>query len=386
MPVFRKRRARAGAPAEAPKPIRPRPPALADRLARIAAEAAAPEEALELALRAVLEESGAHAGALCLFDPRQAVLRLAVERGLSDEGCRRLRTVRRGDPTTWDMPLHGLMNGRAYLIESAARNRYVPRLVEPAASVRTVACVPLNAGPLPVGSLILVAVAPRSFGERDIRALEPALGHLAGMIEAARRRRRATETAGSVESSAATAGLVAARDRLIADHERLAAELAARTSEVERLGSALDTAAADRARLTADLEGARRTAEQVTPHLAYLLGRGIISPGTRPIPARRDASTGTPVVGTPTAPPSRRTSRESNELPESGPTVSTMLSTAAGARSSSNWPLMAKGTGSAGSMCRCPSAAGGTAAKVSISGARSRRGRRSSRPASSLPR
>ena len=270
MPVFRKRRARAGAPAEAPKPIRPRPPALADCLARIAAEAAAPEEALELALRAVLEESGAHAGALCLFDPRQAVLRLAVERGLSDEGCRRLRTVRRGDPTTWDMPLHGLMNGRAYLIESAARNRYVPRLVEPAASVRTVACVPLNAGPLPVGSLILVAVAPRSFGERDIRALEPALGHLAGMIEAARRRRRATETAGSVESSAATAGLVAARDRLIADHERLAAELAARTSEVERLGSALDTAAADRARLTADLEGARRTAEQVTPLTAAL--------------------------------------------------------------------------------------------------------------------
>jgi len=266
MPVFRKRRARAGgSPAEAPKPVRPRPPALVERLARIAAETA-PEEALEPALQAVLEESGVHAGALCLFDPRQGVLRLAAESGLSDEGCRRLRTVRRGDPATWDMPLHGLMNGRAYLIESAARNRYVPRLIEAAASVRTVACVPLNAGPAPVGSLILVAVAPRSLGERDIRALEPVLGDLARMIEATRRRPRGTETpAGSPATSAATAGLVAVRDRLLAEHERLAAELAARTGEVERLGSALDKAAADRARLAAELEGARRVADQVTP-------------------------------------------------------------------------------------------------------------------------
>ncbi len=194
MPVFRKRRARAGgSPADAPKPVRPRPPGLAERLARIAAEAA-PEEALEPALQAVLEESGVHAGALCLFDPRQGVLRLAAESGLSDEGCRRLRTVRRGDPAGWDMPLHGLMNGRAYLIESAARNRYVPRLIEAAASVRTVACLPLNAGPAPVGSLILVAVAPRALGERDVRALEPVLGDLARMIEATRRRPLGTET------------------------------------------------------------------------------------------------------------------------------------------------------------------------------------------------
>src|SRR5438128_11352505 len=228
MPVFRKRRARAGSPARVPKPVRPRPFTLAERLARLAAEAAAPEEALEPALEAVLEESGAGAGALCLFDPRQGVLRLAAERGLSDEGCRRLRTVRRGDPAAWDMPLHGLVNGRAYLIESAAHNRYVPRLVEAAASVRTVACVPLHAGPAPVGSLILVAVAPRSFGERDIRALEPVLGDLARLIEATRRRRRGTETgagAASPATSAATVELVAARDRLLTEHERLAAEL-----------------------------------------------------------------------------------------------------------------------------------------------------------------
>src|SRR5438876_991332 len=237
--------------------------ALAELLAQIAAEAA-PEEALEPALRALLEESGAHAGALCLYDPRQNVLRLAAEIGLSDEGCRRLRTVRRGDPAAWDMPLHGLMNGRASLIESAARNRYVPRLVEASASVRTIACVPLNAGPAPVGSLILVATAPRSFGERDVRALEPVLGDLAAMIESTRRHRRRTEMA-EAAAVVPTAGMAAARDQLLADHERLAAEIAARTAEVERLGSALDAAAADRARLAADLTGVRRMAEQVTP-------------------------------------------------------------------------------------------------------------------------
>jgi len=133
--MFRKRRARPGAvSAEAARAVRVRPPALAERLARIAADVA-PEETLEQALRAILEETGAHAGALCLYDSRQTVLRLAAEIGLSDEGCRRLRTVRRGDPSAWDMPLHGLLNGRAYLIESAARNRYVPRLVDAAASV-----------------------------------------------------------------------------------------------------------------------------------------------------------------------------------------------------------------------------------------------------------
>ena len=269
MPMFRKRRARPGAvTAETPRAVRARPPGLAERLAQIAAEAA-PEEALEPALRALLEESGAHAGALCLYDPRQNVLRLAAEIGLSDEGCRRLRTVRRGDPAAWDMPLHGLMNGRAYLIESAARNRYVPRLVEAAASVRTIACVPLNAGPAPVGSLILVATAPRSFGERDVRALEPVLGDLAAMIESTRRHRRRTEMA-EAAAVVPTAGMAAARDQLLADHERLAAEIAARTAEVERLGSALDAAAADRARLAADLTGVRRMAEQVTPLTAAL--------------------------------------------------------------------------------------------------------------------
>src|SRR5947199_10022806 len=58
----------------------------------------------------------------------------------------------------------------------------------PAAAVRQLACLPLHAGPSPVGSLVLVAVAPRSFAERDVRTLERPLAELALMIEAVRRR------------------------------------------------------------------------------------------------------------------------------------------------------------------------------------------------------
>ncbi len=161
---------------------------LAEHLHQISAEAPAPEDALEPALRAILEACGATAGAICLFDQRNEMLRLAAEVGLSDEGCRQLRSVRRGGVGAWDMPLHSLLNRRAYLIESAAKNRYVPPLVEPAASVRTLACVPLYAGSTPLASLILVAMIPASFSERDIRVLDQAIRELVKMIESVRRR------------------------------------------------------------------------------------------------------------------------------------------------------------------------------------------------------
>ena len=197
MAIFPRKPRRPGGRNAAPETSAPptpaaRPPAvgeaLRDQLREIAAAAVGPEDALEPALRAILEASRAQAGALCLFDQRQGLLRLVAEVGLSEEGCRRLRNARRTDPTAWDMPLNGLLNRRAYLIESVARNRYVPRLVEHAAAVRTIACIPLHAGPTPVGSLVLIALAPRSFAERDVRTLERPLGELAAMIEAVRRR------------------------------------------------------------------------------------------------------------------------------------------------------------------------------------------------------
>src|SRR5204862_1250417 len=99
-------------------PAGPRPVAdpafarLAEQLGEIAAGAAAPEDMLEPALAAVLEASRASAGALCLFDQRHELLRLAAEVGLSDDGCKRLRQIRRGGMAGWDMPLHSLLNRR----------------------------------------------------------------------------------------------------------------------------------------------------------------------------------------------------------------------------------------------------------------------------------
>jgi len=297
MAIFpRKPRRPPGRPAtahdpEVQSPPAARPPgmgeALRDRLRDIAADAVVPEDALEPALHAILEATRAQAGALCLFDQRHGILRLVTEAGLSEEGCRRLRHVRRTDPTAWDMPLNGLLNRRAYLIESASRNRYVPRLVEHSAAVRTIACLPLHAGPTPVGSLVLVAVAPRSFGERDVRTLERPLGELASMIEAVRRRggeEPEEATPAAVVAPTATAPLeppaplpvVAHLTELQAEREQLrgevaarsaeravlAAELAARSGETDRLRAALELAAADRARLAADFEQARRDAER----------------------------------------------------------------------------------------------------------------------------
>ena len=285
MTMFRKpRRTRPTAVPDPPARVtgaRTRPQVLADRLHEIGAEAAAPEDALEPALQAILEASGAAAGALCLFDPRQGLLRLAAEVGLSDEGCRRLRTVRWSDPSSWDMPLHGLMNRRAYLIESAVRNRYVPRLVEQGAHVRTIACVPVYGGPDPLASLILIAVAPRSFGERDIQQLMPPLRELGALIEAARRR--------GVASGANTAApeprgpfaelaiVTVERDHLLseltareAETERLGAELTERIGEVDRLRLALDEGAAARAAAAAELASARREATRVATLAASL--------------------------------------------------------------------------------------------------------------------
>jgi CheY-like chemotaxis protein len=276
MAIFRRLRRRGhrgssgGQPAGAP----PSPDVLAARLREIAAQGAA-EDALEPALKAIVEATRTHAGAVCLFDPRQRMLRLVAESGLSDEGCRRLRSVRRGDPTSWDMPLTGLLNRRAYLIESAARNRYVPRLVEEKGAVRTIACVPLYVGPAPVGTIVLVALAPRSLDERDIRTLERPLVELTSMIEAVRRRGGVVEETSIPDLTrarlfAAGAGVSAELERLreelskqLVERTALAAELAARTGETDRMRATLEAAADVRAGRERELDRLRQEAERV---------------------------------------------------------------------------------------------------------------------------
>jgi hypothetical protein len=260
--------------------------ALSARLAEIVAATPQAIDALEPSLRAILDATGAAGGALCVYDQSRELLRLAAEVGLSDEGCRRLRTIRRGDTASWDMPLHGLINRRAYLIESAAKNRYVPPLVETTTPVRTVACLPMYVGAIPVASLILIALSPCSLGEQDIRLLDAPLRELARVIEAFRR--QASEAPSSPPTSATpppapapradtdgSAGaapaqpLATALTRLQRENVELRAELdrvrdaaadtSSRTAEVDRLRARLaeaEAGAAHEQRVREKLEAA----------------------------------------------------------------------------------------------------------------------------------
>src|SRR5438046_2076647 len=182
MGIFRRRSS--AVPAPAPDPAA----ALADCLRAIAAHEA-PEDALQPALQAILEATGAQAGAICLFDMRYGLLRLAAEVGITDEGCRALRSVRQGDANGWAMPLQCLRDHRAYLIDAASGAHHLPPLVEPGAALRSVACVPLCAGETPLGSLVLLALAPRALSEHDLHQLARPLDEVVRMIESARRPR-----------------------------------------------------------------------------------------------------------------------------------------------------------------------------------------------------
>jgi GAF domain-containing protein len=173
-------------PASAPAARKPLG-ALHERLKDITATRT-PEDAMALVLQEVVDAVRAAAAAYCLYDPREQTLCLAAEVGISDEGCQHLRRAREGVPIGWDMPLHSLLNRRTYLIESAPRNRYVPPLVEQPGSIGTVACLPVHAGELSFGSLIVVTRAPRCLDEKDLATLEPALRALGGLTQELRRR------------------------------------------------------------------------------------------------------------------------------------------------------------------------------------------------------
>lgn len=182
----------------------------------IAADAGAPEDAIEPSLHAILEGTGARAGAVCLYDPQKLLLRLVAEVGLSDEGCRSLRNIRQGVMSAWDMPLQSLLSHRAFLIDNPAENRYVPPLVDDQKAVQTIACLPLYDGPNPVGSLVLVAMKPSRLADEHIHALKGPQRELVTMIEALRKRAGQTRTPGPEPplSSSVADGTVAGADHV----------------------------------------------------------------------------------------------------------------------------------------------------------------------------
>jgi CheY-like chemotaxis protein len=281
MALFRKSRRSRGMDASKAARRDPRPPQppLLEQLQGIAAATTSPEDALEPALRAIVQSVGAVGGALCLFDQRHSVLRLTAEVGMSDEGCRRLRTIRRGDPGCWDIPLHGVVNRRAYLIENASQNRYVPPLIGKGAPMRTIACIPVYSGLSALASVILVSAPPRVFAERDITMLWKPLRELAGMIEAVRRQAGQAEAGTDVPAppSLDAFAMTAERDRLraelagrSAEFERLSLQLTTNRDEIARLRSELETAVAERGELARELERVRAESEETTALAAAL--------------------------------------------------------------------------------------------------------------------
>jgi len=238
---------------------------LADRLRAIAASEV-PEDALQPALQAILQASGAQAGALCLFDVRYRLLRLAAEVGLSDEGCRLLRSVRQGDARGWEVPLRSLRDRRIERIEAApGTHHHLPALVE--APIRSVACVPLCAGETPFGSLVLVALEPRALSEGDIQQLEGPLGEVVRMIAAARRVRAAEATPAAEDAVAAGA---AERAELLAVAERERAEMAVALEEAAGQARAAEAA---RAAVEAELESVRNERGRRDTELAEVRAR-----------------------------------------------------------------------------------------------------------------
>src|SRR5437867_4221690 len=221
----------------APAPALDPAAALADSLRAIAAREA-PEDALQPALQAVLEATGAQAGALCLFDVRYGLLRLAAEVGISDEGCRALRSIRQDNARGWEMPLQCLRDRRTYLIDAASGGRQVPPLVEAGAAMRSVACVPLCAGETPLGSLVLVALAPRALSEHDLQQLAGPLDEVVRMIETARRPR-----AGAPAPAPEPSGALAERG------SALEGEIGVLRETVATLRGEVQTLAAERDRL-----------------------------------------------------------------------------------------------------------------------------------------
>lgn len=263
----------AAAPTDAPRDWAGQ---LIARLEEVAAQAERPEDALEPALDALLEAVGTQAGALCLFDSRRHLLRLAAERGLSDEGCRWVRTIRRGDPTTWEMPLHGLLNRRAYLIEGADRNRYVPKLVEGA--MRTVACVPFYGAWDGLGCVVLVSTGTRPLAERDLVALSRPLEELAKMVEAVRQQVQEADDTPPTRPPVShyqvdVVALNAERDALRAEREALRAELAEGTDERGELARELAAVTADRDHRQAALDAALAEREALEEELERLRER-----------------------------------------------------------------------------------------------------------------
>ncbi len=222
------------------------------------------------------------AGALLLYHAESEALELIGSRGLSAAGLRHLEKLRRGAPDSWEIPLHGLMNRKAYIIERPDDHPFVPELVsrEVVPRAANLASIPLYRGPLPVGVLLAIADR-RAIGEREIFACVLAFDALALALDGYVRARAWTSP--SIADGAADAAPASTAESAVAcepwvDPGELASRLeterggeqaagdalAARLAETERrlaaAHAAIERATASRVTLVADADAQRRSA------------------------------------------------------------------------------------------------------------------------------
>jgi DNA repair exonuclease SbcCD ATPase subunit len=137
----------------------------------------------------VLDSLGIKRGALLIFEPRGQSLVLAAAQGIGECGKQRLRRVRRTDPQSWHMPLQGLLNQSAYLIDQPAKNRFVPQLLDEGNStLGLIACIPIYRARKAVGTIVLLAGRNERVTEAEIQLLQVPLRYLATVIDDLRER------------------------------------------------------------------------------------------------------------------------------------------------------------------------------------------------------
>ncbi|MCC6848314.1 MAG: hypothetical protein IT294_07420 [Deltaproteobacteria bacterium] len=117
------------------------------------------EQLAEEVIPALLDAFAAPAGGLLLYHGEDGSLRLVASRGLSAQGREHLAALRGGAAGGWEIPLHGLLNRKAYIIERPHEHPFVPELAarDESRSPLNLACIPLYRGQLPVGSLLVIA-------------------------------------------------------------------------------------------------------------------------------------------------------------------------------------------------------------------------------------
>ncbi|HEY2386249.1 MAG TPA: hypothetical protein VGK30_04755, partial [Candidatus Binatia bacterium] len=213
----------------------------------------------------LLDAFDAPAGALLLYGCESETLALLESRALSAGGRERLRALRRGAADSWEIPLHGLLNRKAYVIEGPDEHPFVPELVDRELVPRTsnLASIPLYRGQLPVGVLLVIADR-RPILEIEILTQVLAFDTLALALDGyIRARSHVPGMAAEADPAASGESLVcepwvepreiAARlERELRETEQARAEIAARLADAETRLSDIDRGDDERAKVLAE--------------------------------------------------------------------------------------------------------------------------------------